>query len=153
MTVKDLSSITNRKSGIIENNHRILVNTAYNTIVLSSKASEALQKHLDTLPEDCFEDHPFTTPSQACLPAPEVNPHIMAKYTIPSSAESQNPMKNIGSNSLATASYNQSFEVEHIPVLSSRSQESTKSVKVNSENTTDISPATGIRDSNILPTF
>ena len=153
VTVKGLSSITNRKSGIIENDHRILVDTAHDTVVLSSRASEALQKHLDALPEDCFEDHPFTTPSRACLPAPEVNPHMVAKYTVPSSAESQNPMKNIGSNSLATASHDQSFEVEHIPVSSSRSQESTKSVKVDSENTADISPATGIRDSGVLPTF
>lgn len=142
VTVKDLSSIINRKVGLIENDHPILVDTVHDTVVLSSRASEALQKHLDALPDDSIEDHPLTTHSQACIPAQEVNPHTVAKYPVPSSVETQNPTKNKDSNSLAIASHDQSFEGEQTPVSSSRNQESIKDVKADSPNTADVSPIT-----------
>ena len=149
VTVKDLSSVTNRKSGLIEDDHPILVDAAHDTVVLSSRASEALQKHLDALPEDSFEDHPLTTHSRACLPAPEVNPDTVANYSVPSSAESQTPVNNINFDSLATASHYQSLEVEQTPGSSSGNQGSTKHVKVDPTNTTDVSP---INNNGVLPT-
>ena len=151
VTVKDLSSITKRKSELIKNDQTNVVDNGHGTGVLSSKASEALRVHLDALPEDSFEDHPLTTPSQACLPVPDLDPHTVAINTVPSSAESQTPTGNIEFNPLSTTRLDRPSEVDSTPVPGSGTQTSTESVNFHFAKSADVSPSTAINDSRVLP--
>ena len=153
VTVKNLSSTSIRRSGVMENKDTILIDAANDTQVLSSEASQVLREHLDALPEDSFEGCPPTTSSPACLPAPGVNPLTVANDTRPSSAEDQNTAKNLDFDGVATASLDQPSKIKHTEASSSRNEKPTKSVKFDSAVTADVSHLTASKDSHALPTF
>ena len=153
VTAKDLSSASNIRLGLMEDNDTILVDAANDTEVFHSKVSQVLREQLNALPEDSFEGHPLTPPSQACLPAPEVEPPTVVSYTMPSSAESHNPTKSMDFDALSTASLDKSSKVKHTAVSRSRNQKSTKSAKFDAVKNADVIPSMAIEDGRVVPTF
>ena len=142
LTVKNLSSTSNRRSELMGNDDTILVNAADNTQVLSSEVSQALREHLDALPENSFEGRPLTTPSPACLPAPEVHSLTVTEYNTPSSAENQITTKNIDFDRLASASIDQSSTFSD--------ENPTKLSKPDSLNASNVDDPTTINDHILL---